>query len=76
MKAGERASRKRALRERASQERKIDEALKDTFPASDTPSFVGAGAQPEKSSGADPKPDTEKQSSEGTGAGRDTKSAG
>jgi hypothetical protein len=26
-------------------ERRIDEALKETFPASDTPSFVGAGAQ-------------------------------
>lgn len=25
-------------------ERRIDEALKQTFPASDTPSFVGAGA--------------------------------
>ena len=25
-------------------ERRIDEALKETFPASDTPSFVGAGA--------------------------------
>ena len=25
-------------------EHRIDEALKDTFPASDTPSFVGAGA--------------------------------
>ena len=27
-------------------ERRIDEALKETFPASDTPSFVGAGAGP------------------------------
>jgi hypothetical protein len=27
-------------------ERRLDEALKETFPASDTPSFVGAGAQP------------------------------
>jgi hypothetical protein len=26
-------------------ERRIDEALKETFPASDTPSFVGAGAK-------------------------------
>jgi hypothetical protein len=26
-------------------ERQIDEALKDTFPASDTPSYVGAGAK-------------------------------
>ncbi len=25
-------------------ERRIDEALKETFPASDTPAFVGAGA--------------------------------
>jgi hypothetical protein len=29
-------------------ENKIDEALKETFPASDAPSFVGAGAEPEK----------------------------
>jgi hypothetical protein len=29
-------------------EKKIDEALKETFPASDAPSFVGAGAEPEK----------------------------
>ena len=26
-------------------ERRIDEALKETFPASDTPSFVGAGVR-------------------------------
>lgn len=30
------------------QEQKIDEALEETFPASDTPSFVGAGAGPDK----------------------------
>jgi hypothetical protein len=34
--------------ERTRQERKIDEALEQTFPASDTPSFVGAGAGPDK----------------------------
>ena len=34
--------------ERIRQERKIDEALEQTFPASDTPSFVGAGADREK----------------------------
>jgi len=28
------------------QEARIDEALKDSFPASDPPSFVGAGAPP------------------------------
>ena len=28
----------------ARRERRIDKALKETFPASDTPSFVGAGA--------------------------------
>jgi hypothetical protein len=28
----------------ALRERRIDEALKETFPASDVPSFVGAGA--------------------------------
>ena len=33
---------------RTRQERKIDEALEQTFPASDTPSFVGAGAGPDK----------------------------
>lgn len=33
---------------RERQERKIDEALEQTFPASDTPSFVGAGAAPDK----------------------------
>jgi hypothetical protein len=27
-------------------EHKVDEALKDSFPASDSPSFVGAGAAP------------------------------
>jgi hypothetical protein len=27
-------------------ERKIDECLEETFPASDAPSFVGAGAEP------------------------------
>ena len=31
-------------------ERKIDEALKETFPASDTPTFVG-GVAPEKGQG-------------------------
>ena len=34
--------------ERARQERKIDEALEQTFPASDTPSFVGGGSGPDK----------------------------
>jgi hypothetical protein len=33
---------------REQQERKIDEALEQTFPASDTPSFVGAGATSDK----------------------------
>ncbi|MBX9825685.1 MAG: hypothetical protein K2Y27_11900 [Xanthobacteraceae bacterium] len=33
---------------RERQERKIDQALEETFPASDTPSFVGAGATPDK----------------------------
>ena len=37
-----------AASSRGRQERKIDEALEQTFPASDTPSFVGAGATPDK----------------------------
>jgi hypothetical protein len=32
------------LRATERRERRIDEALKETFPASDSPSFVGAGA--------------------------------
>jgi hypothetical protein len=32
------------LRATERRERRIDEALKDTFPASDAPSYVGAGA--------------------------------
>jgi hypothetical protein len=39
---------KMAVSSREQQERKIDEALEQTFPASDTPSFVGAGATPDK----------------------------
>ncbi|MBX9841129.1 MAG: hypothetical protein K2Z80_04905 [Xanthobacteraceae bacterium] len=37
-----------AMSSRERQERKIDQALEETFPASDTPSFVGAGAKPDK----------------------------
>ena len=37
-----------AASSRQQQERKIDEALEQTFPASDTPSFVGAGATADK----------------------------
>jgi hypothetical protein len=37
-----------ATSSRERQERKIDQALEQTFPASDTPSFVGAGATPDK----------------------------
>ncbi len=37
-----------AASSRGQQERKIDEALEQTFPASDTPSFVGAGATEDK----------------------------
>jgi hypothetical protein len=37
-----------ATSSRQQQERKIDQALEETFPASDTPSFVGAGAMPDK----------------------------
>jgi hypothetical protein len=33
-----------AASSRERQERKIDEALEQTFPASDTPTFVGTGA--------------------------------
>ena len=34
--------------ERNRQEQKIDEALEATFPASDTPSFVGVGVRSDK----------------------------
>ena len=37
-------SKKEDLRSVERREHRIDESLKDTFPASDTPSFVGAGA--------------------------------
>ena len=37
-----------AASSREQQERKIDAALEQTFPASDTPSFVGAGATADK----------------------------
>ena len=37
-----------AASSREQQERKIDAALEQTFPASDTPSFVGAGATPDR----------------------------
>jgi hypothetical protein len=33
---------------REQRERKIDEALEESFPASDTPSYVGAGATTDK----------------------------
>ena len=39
-----------SMSSRKQQERKIDQALEETFPASDTPSFVGAGATPVKPS--------------------------
>ena len=40
------------LRATERRERRIDEALKETFPASDAPSFVGAGApKPNKKRG-------------------------
>jgi len=37
-------SKEQELKATQRRERRIDEALKETFPASDTPSFVGAGA--------------------------------
>jgi hypothetical protein len=49
--------------DRTHQEQKIDEALEQTFPASDTPSFVGGGADSEKES-AEKKPDVQKHAHE------------
>jgi hypothetical protein len=43
----------------ALRERRIDEALKETFPASDTPSFVGAGA-PTLTDDKDSKPELDR----------------
>jgi hypothetical protein len=40
-------NKKHKLQATQRRERRIDEALKETFPASDTPSFVGAGAPTE-----------------------------
>jgi len=37
-------SKEQVLKATQRRERRIDDALKETFPASDTPSFVGAGA--------------------------------
>ena len=37
-------NKERELRAVRRREQRIDEALQETFPASDTPSFVGAGA--------------------------------
>ena len=41
-------SKEQELKATQRRERRIDEALKETFPASDTPSFVGAGAPTDK----------------------------
>jgi hypothetical protein len=46
--------------EHARRERKIDEALEETFPASDTPSFVGAGADRDKKP-AEKKPEADEE---------------
>jgi len=53
---------------------KIDEALEETFPASDTPSFVGAGAEKPGRSGKshdDSRGASARQSPEGSRRERD-----
>jgi hypothetical protein len=53
--------------DRTHQEQKIDEALEQTFPASDTPSFVGGGAEKES---AEEEPDVQKPDTDERHAGK------
>jgi hypothetical protein len=57
---------------RLAREKKIDEALEETFPASDTPSFVGAG--PEPKAVAPPKDRPSRQSDNPNDSGADVAS--
>jgi len=49
MKTKKAGSEAKGAAEQRQAERLVDEALQDTFPASDPPFFVGAGAEPDSS---------------------------
>jgi hypothetical protein len=55
---------------KAKRERRVDEALNETFPASDTPFYVGAGAKPAKPKSRKKSKPKGKPEKPGRGSGR------